>query len=276
MISQSVFGGRRSSGHACGMSGDPNGLIARSLGDPAIYGQAGYSVRFDWGLDGARAVAAGVDAIVVVDVFSFTTSVSVALGRGAVVFPYRWRDESAKDFAAARHAVLAGNRGEGTISLSPQSMARLGAGDRVVLPSPNGATICAEMAEQGIRVIAGSIRNAAAVARFVKERGWSLAVIAAGEHWRGASGMRPCLEDLLGAGAILASVGEADCSPEARSAIGAFRDLEHDLAATLRACAGGRELEAWGYVEDVTMAAVLNADECVPLLAGDGFFANVE
>jgi 2-phosphosulfolactate phosphatase len=155
------------------------------------------------------------------------------------------------------------------------SLARLGDGDRIVLPSPNGATICTEIADRGTRVIAGSIRNAAAVAACVSDHGWSLAVIGAGEHWRGSSGMRPCLEDLLGAGAILAALDETRCSPEARSAIGAYRHAADDLGATLQTCAGGRELDAWGYGEDVTMAADLNSDGSVPLLSADGYFTRI-
>jgi 2-phosphosulfolactate phosphatase len=257
------------------MSSDPDAVTAESNNDATIYGQADYSIRFDWGLDGARAAGGGVDAIVVVDVLSFTTSVSVAVERGAIVFPHRWRDESARDFAAAKHAVLAGSRGESDISLSPVSLARLRDGDRIVLPSPNGATICAEIADQGTRVIAGSIRNAAAVAACVSDHGWSLAVVGAGEHWRGSSGMRPCLEDLLGAGAILAALDESRCSPEARSAIGAYRHIADDLGATIKACAGGRELRAWGYAEDVTMAADLDSDRSVPLLSADGYFTRI-
>jgi 2-phosphosulfolactate phosphatase len=255
------------------MSGGLDAVTAESIGDATIYGQADYSIRFEWGLDGARAAGAGVDAIVVVDVLSFTTAVSVAVEHGATVFPYRWQDESAQEFAAAKGALLAGSRGQGNLSLSPVSMAKLGEGTRVVLPSPNGATICTEIANRGVRVIAGSIRNAAAVAAHANEHGCSLAVIGAGEHWRGSSGMRPCLEDLLGAGAVLSGLDESRCSPEARSAIGAYRHVAHDLTTTLRACAGGRELEAWGYPEDVTMAADLNADACVPLLSAGGYFA---
>jgi 2-phosphosulfolactate phosphatase len=255
------------------MSGGLNEASAESTGEATIYGQGDYSIRFDWGLDGARAAITGVDAIVVVDVLSFTTAVSVAVEHGATVFPYPWQDESAEAFAAAKGALLAGSRGQGNLSLSPVSMAELGEGTRIVLPSPNGATICTEIANRGTRVIAGSIRNAAAIAACANEHRWSLAVIGAGEHWRGSSGMRPCLEDLLGAGAILNGLDESRCSPEARSAIGAYRHVAHDLTTSLRACAGGRELEAWGYAEDVTMAAELDADACVPLLSADGYFA---
>ncbi len=173
------------------MPNDEKAAAPNLTADPLIYGQAEFEARFDWGIDGALASGIGVDTIVVVDVLSFTTAVSVAVGNGALVFPYRWRDESAPAFAAERGAALAGDRGEGGISLSPVSLLGLGEGDRVVLPSPNGATICAALAGRGARVIAGSIRNAPAVASCINECGWSVAVIAAGEHWRGASGMRP-------------------------------------------------------------------------------------
>jgi 2-phosphosulfolactate phosphatase len=178
------------------------------------YGQSDYEVRFDWGLDGALAVAVDVEAVVVVDVLSFTTAVSVAVDQGALVYPYRWRDESARDFAIERAATLAVKRGEEGVSLSPVSMRDLAPGDRVVLPSPNGATICAALADCGAHVIAGSIRNAAQVSALVNERGWSVAVIAAGECWPASSSVRPCLEDGVGAGSVLARLSERSHSPE--------------------------------------------------------------
>ena len=51
------------------------------MGSP--WQQQPYAVRVDWGLRGARElVAGGVGVVVVVDVLSFTTSVTVAVGRG--------------------------------------------------------------------------------------------------------------------------------------------------------------------------------------------------
>ena len=51
-------------------------------------GQARFTVRTDWGVQGAHAIGPRADFIVIVDVLSFTTTVSVALDQGAEVFPY--------------------------------------------------------------------------------------------------------------------------------------------------------------------------------------------
>jgi 2-phosphosulfolactate phosphatase len=241
--------------------------------DPGVYGQHDFVVRFDWGPDGAATLAGGVDVVVVVDVLSFTTAVSVATARGAVVFPYPWQ-EGAAEFAAAKGATLAGTRDEGGLSLSPVSLTALHLGDRIALRSPNGATICSRLFETGARVIAGCLRNASAVSAFVAKRAWSVAVIAGGERWPGAaSGIRPCLEDLLGAGAILSGLAQEQCSPEALAAVAAYRRFEGELTSALMNSVGGRELSAWGYREDVQIAAALDADSVVPALTKEGAFA---
>src|SRR3954468_15826736 len=80
--------------------------------DLAGHGQRGYAVRFDWGPTGAAAVAEGVDLAVVVDVLSFTTTLTVAVERGITVLPYPWRDHGAAAYAAERDAVLAVGRFE--------------------------------------------------------------------------------------------------------------------------------------------------------------------
>jgi 2-phosphosulfolactate phosphatase len=98
---------------------------AKASIDP--YSQSGFGVRFDWGLQGATAIATGAAAFVVVDVLSFTTTLSVAVDAGIQVFPYRLRDSSAAAFAASRGAVLAVGRSEAGpmgVSLSPVSVRR--------------------------------------------------------------------------------------------------------------------------------------------------------
>ncbi len=243
----------------------------RSPAEDGVYGQHDFSVRFDWGPDGADAVAPGVDVVVVIDVLSFTSALSVTTARGALIFPYPWEDGAA-EFAASKRAKLAGARADGGFSLSPASFTSVQRNDRVVLRSPNGATICWRLTATGVRVVAGCLRNASAVGRFLA--GGTVAVVAGGERWGGAAvGIRPCLEDLLGAGAVLSGLPQNECSPEALAAVAAYQRFETNLPETLMNCVGGRELTAWGYPEDVRMAAAFDADPTVPVLTDEGYFA---
>ena len=140
--------------------------------------------------------------VAVIDVLRFTTAVEAALGRGASVFPYRWRDDSAPAFAESVGATLAEGSDPSGPSLSPLSLCRLNAGDAVVLPSPNGSTCTAIAAEAGAAVVAACLRNLSAVADWLNDSEGPAVVIACGERWSDGS-LRPCIEDLLGAGALI-------------------------------------------------------------------------
>jgi 2-phosphosulfolactate phosphatase len=70
---------------------------------------------------------------------------------------------------------------------------------------------------------------------------------------------------------VLALLPEADLSPEARLAADAFRAVEPGLADWMHACAGGRELAAAGFADDVDVAARLDAADVVPVLTGGAF-----
>lgn len=266
------------------------GRVTREDGG-APHAQTGHGVRFDWGLDGALAVASGADVAVVVDVLSFTTAVSVALDAGTEVLPYRWADDTAAAFAQRHDAVLARPRsgaGAGDVSLSPVSIRAASGVRRLVLPSPNGSTICWHLAEElGVpTVLAASLRNAAAVARWVADRPGAgrrtVAVVAAGERWPGG-GLRPAVEDAWGAAAVLRGLlggpGDdavdgrpaEDASPEARTVAGLAP--HGDVATALAGCATGRELTADGYAGDVRVAAEVDASRVVPRLV-DGRFVD--
>lgn len=230
-------------------------------------------IRFEWGIDGLRACSAQSDTVVIVDVLSFTTSVDIAVSRGAMVYPYRSKDESAVGFAQQVGAVLAGKRGEG-LSLSPASLLSIEPQTHIVLPSPNGSTCTVEARQAGCTVVAGCLRNAEAVARRLRDepRGEVLSVIACGEHW-GNGQLRPAMEDLLGAGAILSGLEDAFMTPEARMAVGAFRALESDLYNAIAASASGLELFERGFERDVALAAELNASEVVPILHAGAYIS---
>lgn len=236
---------------------------------PAFTSQSGFDLRFDWGESGLRALAGAAKTFVIVDVLSFTSCVSLACGRGARIFPYPWQDARGAAFAEERAALLAVPRGSGGYSLSPASLAAVSRGERVVLPSPNGSQLSFQAAKSG-QVFAGALRNAAALARRLERAPAPIAVIAAGERWPDGT-LRPCLEDCLGAGALLARL-PGSASPEARLARAAFEAAAPSLARALRECASGIELSERGYAHDVALAAELDADPTVPLLC-DGAFA---
>lgn len=236
----------------------------------------GARLHCDWGLAGALGADHGI--VVIVDVLSFCTTVSVALDRGIQVYPYRWADERAEGYAEQLSAVLARGRRHRGISLSPASVRSSEGINRLVLPSPNGATITAELAGRGSEVVAGCLRNAGAVGRWIRARldqdsAVTVSVIAAGERWPDGS-LRPAVEDLWGAGTVLAAIGaDLTASPEARAAVAAYRDAAPELAAGLRDCASGRELIGYGFGDDVGIAAELDRSAIVPVLR-DGCFSS--
>ena len=252
-------------------------VSSASTSDPA-HRQAGYGVRMDWGPTGASAVAADADVAVVVDVLSFTTTLAVAVERGLAVFPFRWRDERAEAYAAERDAVLAVGRSvgrrDGGVSLSPASVAAAEGVERLVLPSPNGSTIAFALRDSGATVVGASLRNATAVGRWLSHRfpDAVVAVVAAGERWDDGS-LRPAVEDLWGAGAVVAALGRDDLSPEAAFARDAFAAVRDRVPQALRECASGRELAEAGYGDEAPYAADLDCSEVVPVLHGDEFRA---
>ena len=144
-------------------------------------------------------------------------------------------------------------------------------------PSPNGSSIAFAAVEGGVTalhggvaVIAGCLRNATAVARYVRdfER---IGVVPAGERW-GDGSLRPAYEDLVGAGAVIDRIAARDLSvvltPEAEAAAIAFRALR-----PLEQCPSGQELVERGFAEDVRIASQLDVSDVVPRLTEGRFVA---
>jgi 2-phosphosulfolactate phosphatase len=233
--------------------------------------QTGFAVGFDWGPPGVVATASSGAIVVVVDVLRFTTAVEAGVGAGLRIFPYRWRDVSASAFADAAGAVLADGLDPAGPSLSPTTLTRLAPGTAVVLPSPNGSTCAAIAAEAGTEIVAGCLRNATAVARWVAPQHRPVAVVAAGERWPDGS-LRPAVEDLVGAGAILAAL-PGRVSPEARAAISAWEGVRNRVMPTLGEAASARELREKGWDADVAYALEVDVSDVVPLLRDGAFLA---
>ena len=239
----------------------------------SAFAQSAYQVRFDWGADGAAAIAGDVDVVVVVDVLSFGTAVDCALAAGVEVLPYGGDDPAG--YAASKGAEPAADRHvRGEPSLSPAAFTDEHAGRRVVIPSPNGSRLCFELAGGAAEVVAASLRNRRAVAEWVLERQaakggrFVVAVIAAGERWPNGRA-RYGVEDLLGAGAVIESlidVGLDHCSPEAAAAGAAFAGMQQAVRHLLKASGSGRELVEAGCADDVALATELDVSSQVPVL----------
>lgn len=247
-----------------------------------VYQQDGYDVRLEWGADGVRQLAGVCAVIVVVDVLVFTTSVDIAVGRGARVMPMSSGGEDAA--AAAAGAVFAptGLRRDGaelradpaaTWTLRPSSLVEVPAGTLIAMPSRNGSRLSAAAADTGSTVLAGCLRNATAVAAAAATIAGDrpIAVVPAGERWLPADTLRPALEELLGAGAITAALAGRLRSPEAEVAAMAFTSARPRLAELLTGCVGGRELAHAGVGSDVALAAELDVSDTVPILV-DGVY----
>jgi len=232
--------------------------------------QEGFACRCEWG-PGAVSALAPADVIIVVDVFSFTTCVDVAVSRGVAILPYAWNDPSAADYARAQGAELAGKRRRTRYSLAPESYMDAPSGLRCVLPSPNGARVTLSAASSGAVVLAGCLRNARAVAAAAQRTGRTFNVVPAGERWPDG-GLRPALEDALGAGAILAAL-PGSRSPEAQAMVAIFEARRDSLVETLDACGSGRELTGRGHLRDKLIAGDLDVSSGVPRFDGTAFVA---
>ncbi len=241
------------------------------------WGQADSNVRYEWGSVGAKRIASAGGALVIVDVLSFTTAVSVAVERGAAVIPAPWRDGRAEELADESRAYLAVGRSEVTAespwSLSPASLRDGQLPQRLVLPSPNGSAIAA--ASSGV-VVAACLRNARAVGAWLadwrSQNDLPVAVVAAGERWPDGT-LRPALEDLLGSGAVIAALSGSSglrLSSEASAARTTYTATA-SIPDAVRGSASGKELLEQDFGMDVDIALELDASDVVPVLT-DGAF----
>ena len=228
----------------------------------------------EWGLHGAEMLRDRVSVLVIVDVLSFSTAVAVAVAREASVIPFPFGDRTAaREAAAAAGAILAKARSStyAGYSLSPPSLMTIPCGAKLLLPSPNGSRL--SLAGGSVPILAGCLRNAkavAAAARVIAGEG-AVGVIPAGEQWPDSS-LRPAVEDLLGAGAILDAL-DLPLSAEARIARDAFRGAGAELSLILRASVSGQELIGRGFQEDVEFAAAFDVSAVVPILRDGAYRA---
>ena len=225
-----------------------------------FFDQSEYEIRCEWGEKGISALAPVCDVLVIVDILSFSTSLNIAVSKNAVVYPYRWKDEGVYDYAKHVQAEVADKKNPEGFRLSPGSLVNLPENAHLALPSPNGSTIT--LAAGSTPVVAGCFRNCRAVAESALTFGRKIGVVPAGERWDDNS-LRPCFEDLAGAGAIITHL-EGTLSPEAEGAKALFENCRDSLAETVSNCGSGKEKIAKDEVRDIELAAELDVSECVP------------
>ena len=95
-------------------------------------------------------------------------------------------------------------------------------------------------------------------------------MIPAGERWKAGGGLRPAIEDWIGAGGIIAHLS-GKLSAEALEAVAVYREAKSDLLRVLRECSSGKELIAMGYEIDILMAAAEDADAVAPCLVNGAY-----
>ncbi|MEL7155680.1 MAG: 2-phosphosulfolactate phosphatase [Actinomycetota bacterium] len=245
-------------------------------------------VHLEHGPQAATLAAARGDVVVVVDVLSFSTTVSIAIERGAAVCALSADEITAlggRDAVADLHGahVVAKDRAdtEAKFTLSPASLGKVASGDRLVLTSLNGAQIVAAAAAAPATLI-GSLRSraatAAAVDQEIAERSRRVTLIAATEQWPsvapGADGMRIAVEDWLGAGAIAAALAERGRALSLEAELAAHAAASHlpDIGRVLVRSISGRELIERGFAADVELAGEVDAASVAAIRQPDGFF----
>jgi 2-phosphosulfolactate phosphatase len=233
------------------------------------YSQYEFDIKLEWGLKGIETLGPVSDVIIVVDILSFSTCVDIAIGRGAVVFPYQWRDNTAIDYAHKLGAVLADHKRKFAdgYSLSPTSLLFIPRDTKLVLPSPNGSALT--LATGAIPTLCGSLRNAKSVANYASSLGSRISIIAAGERWPDGS-LRPSLEDLIGAGAIISFLS-GSLSPESHAALAIYQSRQANLLDTVRSCSSGKELVERGFSKDIDLACDFNISDRVPVFKNDHY-----
>lgn len=232
------------------------------------FDQSEFDIKLEWGLPGIEQLAPVSDVIIIVDVLSYSTCVDVAVSKGAIIYPYKYKDDSAVEYAKSLGAQLANrDRNSSGYTLSSLSLKNIPSGTKLVLPSPNGATL--SLATGSITTICGGLRNAKAVAENAMSAGKKISVIPAGEKWQeqyeSKDSLRFAIEDLIGAGAIISFL-KGSLSPESKSALAVYESAKENLLQEIKNCSSGKELIERGFDEDVNLACEINVSNCVPVL----------
>lgn len=235
------------------------------------FSQSHYDIRLEWGVQAVEQLAAEADCVVIIDVMSFSTCVSIATERGGFIFPYPWKDARAQDYAAVKNAQCAqfDRRFEGPgFTLSPCSLQEMPAGTRLVLPSPNGSSLTFSAKKARVDIYTACFRNLSATARAC-EKYSRILVVPAGEKWPDNS-LRPAIEDLAAAGGLISRLKHRRLSVEARGACAVYETMDRQ---ELLHCGSALELQRRGFAADVELCLQQDLSHYACKLTEQAFFA---
>jgi 2-phosphosulfolactate phosphatase len=209
-------------------------------------------------------------ACAVFDVLRATTTMAAALAAGVREIRLFGELAAAREAADAcdRSKLLCGEHQclppEGfDLGNSPGQFAQAHRGATLFMCTTNGTRALLAAREAAV-VVTAALVNARAAARHLEATGLEITLLCAGTNGEMA------MEDLLGAGAVIASLADpALTNDAARVAHKLFEGCRQDLVAVLRDTQGGRNVIAAHLDTDIEFAARLNAIDVVGVATGD-------
>ena len=207
-------------------------------------------------------------AVVVVDAFRASTTISVLVSKGARVVPVNSITEAAGYEADLR----IGERGSAKVAgfdfgNSPVELleAEIPVGSAVVLSTTNGTRVV-EAAAGAPCILTGAFVNAGALAGALMDEQWEeVAVVGCG--WEG----RRSSEDETAAGAILHRLIQEGGHPDERARHVVERYLNTPWKTRLRSNSAARRLKRLGYEKDLDLCLSENILPVAPRLVEGAF-----
>jgi 2-phosphosulfolactate phosphatase len=209
--------------------------------------------------------------VVVFDVLRATTTIAAALAAGIREIHVFASVEAARSAARTAHSetILCGEEkclppAGFHLGNSPRGFKSGAHANRVVFMSTTNGTRAILAARAASRLFAGALVNARGVARAVASEKLDVTLLCAG------TGGQIAVEDILGAGAVIAELREHAevtlASDRALLAESLFTAGRHNLTDLLRQSRGGRNVIAAGLEEDIDFAVRLNQINVVGMI----------
>jgi 2-phosphosulfolactate phosphatase len=207
---------------------------------------------------------------VVIDVIRATTTIVTAFQHGCrSVLPVGSPAEAQLAKSAKPASILAGEKGGKRIAgfdlgNSPREFTREAAAGRDIILSTSNGTKALRAVGPGRRVAIGTLRNRAAVGRWLAAQGEDALIVCSGYEETFS------LEDAVCAGGIVDAAAVQDGAPALGDGALACRILwrEHaaDLPRLLRESAWGRHILAIGLGPDLELCAQCDVTDVVPVM----------